>query len=210
MYASYNTRVTATDFTAMTGLVWLAVVVAAGVRRPQYAVVAGLVFAVAPRLMADYVTASAHLPVILFGLAGLALANDPDGYCAALPVRAAKRRAGAASTGAGPTGAVSTGAGPAGAGSTGTGPAGAGSTGAGSAVAGSAEAGPARSDTSGAGWTPAGSGGGWLGGGGGFSRRGSCRFAGAGPGPSGSGVPALELRGCGPGTTGGSYCAAWT
>ncbi|MFD9406837.1 ATP-binding cassette domain-containing protein [Streptomyces sp. NPDC059989] len=93
MYASYNTRITATDFTAMTGLVWLAVVVAAGVRRPQYAVVAGLVFAVAPRVLADYVTSSAHLPVILFGLAGLALANDPDGYCAAIPVRWAKRRA---------------------------------------------------------------------------------------------------------------------
>ncbi|MFD6968989.1 ATP-binding cassette domain-containing protein [Streptomyces sp. NPDC059949] len=93
MYASYNTRITATDFTAMTGLVWLAVVVAAGVRRPQYAVVAGLVFAVAPRLLSDYVTESAHLPVILFGLAGLALANDPDGYCAAVPVRLAKRRA---------------------------------------------------------------------------------------------------------------------
>ncbi|MGW5847348.1 ABC transporter permease subunit [Streptomyces sp. NPDC055254] len=102
LYASYNTRVTATDFTAMTGLVWLAVVVAAGVRRPQYAVVAGLVFAVAPRLMADYVTASAHLPVILFGLAGLALANDPDGYCAAVPVRRARRRAGVpAGTGGG-------------------------------------------------------------------------------------------------------------
>ncbi|MEV6570775.1 ATP-binding cassette domain-containing protein [Streptomyces sp. NPDC051577] len=93
MYASYNTRITATDFTAMTGLVWLAVVVAAGVRRPQYAVVAGLVFAVAPQVMAHYVTASAHLPVILFGLAGLALANDPDGYCAAVPVRLAARRA---------------------------------------------------------------------------------------------------------------------
>ncbi|MER6313971.1 ATP-binding cassette domain-containing protein [Streptomyces sp. NPDC001581] len=93
MYASYNTRITATDFTALTGLVWLAVVVAAGVRRPQYAVVAGLVFAVAPRVLADYVTTSAHLPVILFGLAGLALANDPDGYCAAVPVRLAKRRA---------------------------------------------------------------------------------------------------------------------
>ncbi|MFI8338577.1 ATP-binding cassette domain-containing protein [Streptomyces sp. NPDC085639] len=93
LYASYNTRITATDFTAMTGLVWLAVVVAAGVRRPQYAVVAGLVFAVAPRLLSDYVTQSAHLPVILFGLAGLALANDPDGYCAALPVRLARRRA---------------------------------------------------------------------------------------------------------------------
>ncbi|WP_330299487.1 ABC transporter permease subunit [Streptomyces sp. NBC_00503] len=95
LYASYNTRITATDFTAMTGLVWLAVVVAAGVRRPQYAVVAGLVFAVAPRVMADYVTESAHLPVILFGLAGLALANDPDGYCAAIPVRVARRRVGA-------------------------------------------------------------------------------------------------------------------
>ncbi|MGR4881007.1 ATP-binding cassette domain-containing protein [Streptomyces sp. LARHCF249] len=94
MYASFNTRITATDFTAMTGLVWLAVVVAAGVRRPAYAVVAGLVFAVAPRLLADYVTSSAHLPVILFGLAGLALANDPDGYCAAVPVRLARRRAG--------------------------------------------------------------------------------------------------------------------
>ncbi|WP_405815862.1 MULTISPECIES: ABC transporter permease subunit [unclassified Streptomyces] len=95
LYASYNTRITATDFTAMTGLVWLAVVVAAGVRRPQYAVVAGLVFAVAPRVLADYVTESAHLPVILFGLAGLALANDPDGYCAAVPVRLARKRAAA-------------------------------------------------------------------------------------------------------------------
>ncbi|MDI3385342.1 ATP-binding cassette domain-containing protein [Streptomyces sp. B-S-A8] len=92
MYASYNTRITATDFTAMTGLIWLAVVVAAGVRRPQFAVVAGLVFALAPHLIADYVTESAHLPVILFGLAGLALANDPDGYCAAVSVRRHRHR----------------------------------------------------------------------------------------------------------------------
>ncbi|MCT4353185.1 ATP-binding cassette domain-containing protein [Streptomyces sp. Je 1-79] len=91
LYASYSTRITATDFTAMTGLVWLAVVVAAGVRRPQFAVVAGLVFAVVPHLLATYVTESAHLPVILFGLAGLALANDPDGYCAAWPSRRAAR-----------------------------------------------------------------------------------------------------------------------
>ncbi|QES44830.1 branched-chain amino acid ABC transporter permease/ATP-binding protein [Streptomyces venezuelae] len=92
MYASYNTRVTATDFTAMTGLIWLAVAVAAGVRRPQFAVVAGLVFAIVPHLVAEYVTESAHLPVILFGLAGLALANDPDGYCAAVSVRRHRRR----------------------------------------------------------------------------------------------------------------------
>ncbi|MFF5970961.1 ATP-binding cassette domain-containing protein [Streptomyces sp. NPDC012769] len=96
LLASYNTRITATDFPAMTGLVWLAVVVAAGVRRPQYAVVAGLVFAVAPHLLATYVTESAHLPVVLFGLAGLALANDPDGYVAAVPTRWARRRRGPA------------------------------------------------------------------------------------------------------------------
>ncbi|MEU4266440.1 ATP-binding cassette domain-containing protein [Streptomyces sp. NPDC026092] len=96
LLASYSTRITATDFTAMTGLVWLAVVVAAGVRRPQFAVVAGLVFAVVPHLMATYVTESAHLPVILFGLAGLALANDPDGYCAAWPSRRAARAASSA------------------------------------------------------------------------------------------------------------------
>ncbi|WP_189191108.1 ABC transporter permease subunit [Streptomyces albiflavescens] len=93
MYASYSTRITATDFTAMTGLIWLAVVVAAGVRRPQFAVVAGLVYALVPHLVSDYVTDSVHLPVILFGLAGLALANDPDGYCAAVPTRWHQRRA---------------------------------------------------------------------------------------------------------------------
>ncbi|MFH8489280.1 ABC transporter permease subunit [Streptomyces longisporoflavus] len=108
MYASFNTRITATDFTAMTGLVWLAVVVAAGVRRPQFAVVAGLVFAIVPHLIADYVTESVQLPVILFGLAGLALANDPDGYCAAVSVRLHRRRLGRATAfGDGPTGSVS-------------------------------------------------------------------------------------------------------
>ncbi|WP_432176027.1 ABC transporter permease subunit [Streptomyces sp. Tue6028] len=92
LYASYSTRVTATDFTAMTGLIWLAVVVAAGVRRPQFAVVAGLVYVVVPHLLADHVTESAQLPVVLFGLAGLALANDPDGYAAAVSTRLHRRR----------------------------------------------------------------------------------------------------------------------
>ncbi|MFD3554558.1 ATP-binding cassette domain-containing protein [Streptomyces goshikiensis] len=179
MYASYNTRVTATDFTAMTGLVWLAVVVAAGVRRPQYAVVAGLVFAVAPRLMADYVTASAHLPVILFGLAGLALANDPDGYCAAIPVRAAKRRRGVAGAGAGAAGVAGPGLGSTGAGSTGAGSTGAGSTGASSTGTGSAGAGSTRAGASPAPPLP------------------GCRGSAPGtapPPPPRPEVPALELR----------------
>ncbi|MFG2715964.1 ATP-binding cassette domain-containing protein [Streptomyces goshikiensis] len=174
LYASYNTRVTATDFTAMTGLVWLAVVVAAGVRRPQYALVAGLVFAVAPRLMADHVTASAHLPVILFGLAGLALANDPDGYCAAVPVRLAKRRGTAA--GAGSAGA---GAGPGSAG------AGAGSAGAGAGSAG-AGAGPG---SAGAGTGPGPGGVGTGPGPGGVGTGPGPGGVGTGPGPGGVGGP---------------------
>ncbi|MDK9495080.1 ATP-binding cassette domain-containing protein [Streptomyces katrae] len=155
LYASYNTRITATDFTAMTGLVWLAVVVAAGVRRAPYAVVAGLVFAVAPRLLSDYVTESAHLPVILFGLAGLALANDPDGYCASLPARRAvalagrrgNRPPGPALAGAGTAGAAAARAGRGGAG-TGAAPGGEGGSGPGGAPADGAP--PAPSSVGGA------------------------------------------------------------
>ncbi|WP_436771795.1 ABC transporter permease subunit [Yinghuangia sp. YIM S09857] len=79
-WASFNTRITATEFTAMNGLIWLAIVVAAGIRRPQFAVVAGLTFALFPHVMEDYVTDSPHVPVILFGLAGLALASNPEGW----------------------------------------------------------------------------------------------------------------------------------
>lgn len=209
MYASYNTRITATDFTAMTGLVWLAVVVAAGVRRPQYAVVAGLVFAVAPRVMADYVTASAHLPVILFGLAGLALANDPDGYCAAVPVRWARRRAGAsgatgASGGAPAAAGVPAGVVPAAraADAVGVGPAGRSPT-------------PPLPETGAPPRTPA------------LERRAGWNGAGKSPDSAEGGVgeatggavrgsggataaPALELRGVTAGYDGGSCCTAWT
>lgn len=79
-WASFNTRITATEFTAMNGLIWLAIVVAAGIRRPQFAVVAGLTFALFPHVMEDYITDSPHVPVILFGLAGLALASNPEGW----------------------------------------------------------------------------------------------------------------------------------
>jgi ABC-type branched-subunit amino acid transport system ATPase component/ABC-type branched-subunit amino acid transport system permease subunit len=80
-WASFNTRITAGEFTAMNGLVWLAIVVAAGIRRPQFAVVAGLTFGLFPHVMDEYVTSSPHVPVILFGLAGLALAGNPEGWC---------------------------------------------------------------------------------------------------------------------------------
>ncbi|MEV0991230.1 ATP-binding cassette domain-containing protein [Streptomyces sp. NPDC049949] len=179
LVASYNTRITATDFTAMTGLVWLAVVVAAGVRRPQYAVVAGVVFAVAPRVLADYVTQSAHLPVILFGLAGLALANDPDGYCAAVAVRRARRRA-----------AASGGAGAADAG------AGASASGGGTAASGTAASG---AGASGAGASASGGGAGPAG----LSRTPGRRTPAEPGAPGAGGGPALELRGVTAGYDGG-------
>ncbi|WP_327134246.1 ATP-binding cassette domain-containing protein [Streptomyces sp. NBC_01343] len=174
LVASYNTRITATDFTAMTGLVWLAVVVAAGVRRPQYAVVAGVVFAVAPRVLADYVTQSAHLPVILFGLAGLALANDPDGYCAAVAVRRAGRRAAASGGGA----AADAGAGAA-ASDGGTAASGTGASGTGASASGGG-AGPA-----------------------GLSRTPGRRTPAEPGAPGAGGGPALELRGVTAGYDGG-------
>jgi ABC-type branched-subunit amino acid transport system ATPase component/branched-subunit amino acid ABC-type transport system permease component len=80
LYASYNGGATNVDHVATEGLVWLAVVVAFGVRRPGYAVVAGLVYALSPHIISDYVTTSSYLPTILFGLGGIGLAKNPDGF----------------------------------------------------------------------------------------------------------------------------------
>ncbi|MEV5972445.1 ATP-binding cassette domain-containing protein [Streptomyces sp. NPDC051921] len=193
LYASYNTRVTATDFPAMAGLVWLAVVVAAGVRRPQYAVVAGLVFAVAPHLLASYVTDSAHLPVVLFGLAGLALANDPDGYVAAIPARWAARRGGRA-------GAVGRGT----AGRGGAGPSGAGPSGAGPGPAGPGAAGPGVGPD---GVGPDGVGPDEVGGGArGADSLGRAAMTGV-PSPRAESAPATDGPGAGPGRAGAGTAA---
>ena len=80
LYASYNGGATNVDHVAGEGLIWLAVVVAFGVRRPGYAVVAGLVYALSPHIISDYVTTSSYLPTILFGLGGIGLAKNPEGF----------------------------------------------------------------------------------------------------------------------------------
>ena len=80
LYAAYNGGATNVDHPAGEGLIWLAVVVAFGVRRPGYAVVAGLVYALSPHIISDYVTTSSYLPTILFGLGGIGLAKNPDGF----------------------------------------------------------------------------------------------------------------------------------
>lgn len=78
LYATFNGQITATDLPALTGFVWLAVVVLQGVRRVGGAVLGGLVMALFPEVLDD-VTDSQHVGMILFGLGGVVLARHPDG-----------------------------------------------------------------------------------------------------------------------------------
>jgi ABC-type branched-subunit amino acid transport system ATPase component/branched-subunit amino acid ABC-type transport system permease component len=81
LYGAYTGIVSPSDFPPELGLVWLAVVVTFGVRRPAYAVVAGVVYEVFPHVL-SYVTTSQQVPQILFGLGGMVLARNPDGVAA--------------------------------------------------------------------------------------------------------------------------------
>ncbi|MQY02934.1 ABC transporter permease subunit [Actinomadura macrotermitis] len=81
LYATFNGQITATDLPALTGFVWLAVVVLQGVRRIGGAVLGGLVMALFPEVL-GYVTDSQYVGMILFGLGGMVLARHPDGVLA--------------------------------------------------------------------------------------------------------------------------------
>jgi ABC-type branched-subunit amino acid transport system ATPase component/branched-subunit amino acid ABC-type transport system permease component len=80
LYGAYKGGVTNGDHTAQEGLIWLAVVVAFGVRRPGGAVMAALVYGVGPHFFDQYVTHSQYLPTMLFGLGGIGLAKNPEGF----------------------------------------------------------------------------------------------------------------------------------
>jgi ABC-type branched-subunit amino acid transport system ATPase component/branched-subunit amino acid ABC-type transport system permease component len=80
LYASYKGGVTNGDHTSTEGLVWLAVVVAFGVRRPGGAVIAGLIYSMSPYFVTEYITKSTYLPIMLFGLGGIGLAKNPEGF----------------------------------------------------------------------------------------------------------------------------------
>jgi len=65
------------------GLVWLAVVVAMGVRSITAAALAGMSFALLPAVFQSYVpTRWGDLPVMLFGLGAIGVARNPDGVVA--------------------------------------------------------------------------------------------------------------------------------
>ncbi|MFE4667534.1 ATP-binding cassette domain-containing protein [Streptomyces sp. NPDC056716] len=91
LYGTVRGQITVTDLPAMTGFVWLAVVVLQGVRRIGGAVLAGLTVVLFPELLAVF-TESPHLGSILFGLGGILLAQHPDGMLAQFAERRHRRR----------------------------------------------------------------------------------------------------------------------
>jgi branched-chain amino acid transport system permease protein len=70
------------DFATLLGLVWLAVLVTFGVRSNIAALLAGCVFVLSPAFVQTYLQLSstwAQVPVLLFGLGAIALAQNPEG-----------------------------------------------------------------------------------------------------------------------------------
>ncbi|MGH9014791.1 MAG: ABC transporter permease subunit [Acidimicrobiia bacterium] len=94
LLAVVNSPVNSASTPAFIGLIWLAVTVTFGIRRPGGALLAGLAFAAVSALleviagwwfMPDFMeelAASSHLPAILFGLGAINLAKNPDGVLA--------------------------------------------------------------------------------------------------------------------------------
>jgi branched-chain amino acid transport system permease protein len=71
------------DFALLTGLVWLAVVVTVGVRGFTGALVAGLLFSIAPAAFQFvHIKGFGNLPTVLFGLGAVGIARDPRGFVA--------------------------------------------------------------------------------------------------------------------------------
>ena len=109
MLATVMSPFSNTTTPAFAGLVWLAVTVTFGVRRPAGAIVAGLVFTLFPEVLAglaQWDTApwtwipadarlaldSSHTAPILFGLGAISLAREPDGVLALTAHRLRDRR----------------------------------------------------------------------------------------------------------------------
>ena len=69
------------SFATFTGLVWLAIIVANGVRNNVAAITAGLSLALFPAIVLAWFPHSlTQLPTALFGIAALGVARDPSGF----------------------------------------------------------------------------------------------------------------------------------
>jgi ABC-type branched-subunit amino acid transport system ATPase component len=104
MLGMINGTFTNTTAPALTGLIWLAVAVTWGVRRPGGALLAGISYAGSaqvltwlarlsfmPGVFGDLTTSTYFAPV-LFGLGAIALAQNPDGMLAIVGTRGRERR----------------------------------------------------------------------------------------------------------------------
>lgn len=68
------------SFNAVLGLVWLATLVSIGVRRLSGALLAGLAYAVVPRLFSQYISTDwAEFPAVMFGIGAVMVAREPGG-----------------------------------------------------------------------------------------------------------------------------------
>jgi branched-chain amino acid transport system permease protein len=73
-------RAAPNSFNVLIGIVWLAIVATWGVRSVVGALIAGVLFAVAPQLVAEHLPASwTDVPTMLFGLGAIGLAREPRG-----------------------------------------------------------------------------------------------------------------------------------
>jgi branched-chain amino acid transport system permease protein len=80
LYAVAIGRAAPASFSLIIGIVWLAIVVTWGVRSIVGALIAGIIFVVAPQLVSLYLTEGwTEVPTMLFGLGAIALAREPRG-----------------------------------------------------------------------------------------------------------------------------------
>jgi branched-chain amino acid transport system permease protein len=71
------------DFALLAGLVWVAVVVTVGVRGYSGALLAGLMFSIAPAAFQYvHIKGFGNLPTVMFGLGAVGLAKEPRGFLA--------------------------------------------------------------------------------------------------------------------------------
>lgn len=103
-FALVDSPITNTSAPPLLGLIWLAVAVTFGIRRPGGAVIAGLVYALLPVVLLGIgedwgapwsvlpdgvrdLIADADLAAVLFGLGAISLAREPDGVLATVTAR---------------------------------------------------------------------------------------------------------------------------
>ncbi|NLA35204.1 MAG: ATP-binding cassette domain-containing protein [Actinobacteria bacterium] len=118
-FALVNSPMTNVSAPPLVGMIWLAVAVTFGIRRPGGAVVAGIVYAVMPAVLTNigtrwgdsapwsalpdavrHLIGSPELAALLFGLGAISLAREPDGALAETAHALRARRVAKASSGA--------------------------------------------------------------------------------------------------------------